>query len=69
MLSLGQLYTDTNTNDDDDDNNNDTNNDDKDTWQTDHDCISSLPCMSNEPKSKPHYTVAGWSFERKTYTW
>ena len=43
MLSLGQLYTD-DTNDDDDDNNDDTR------W-TNHDCIGSLACMLNEPKS------------------
>ena len=41
MLSLGQLYTDTN--DDDDDAN--------DTRRTNHDCIGSLACMPNEPKS------------------
>ena len=45
MLLLEQLYTD-NTNDSDDDNN-----DDNDTWQTDHDCIGSLACMPNEPKT------------------
>ena len=48
MLSLGQLYTDDNTNDDDND---DTNDDDNDTWQTNHDCIGSLACMPNEPKN------------------
>ena len=47
MLSLGQLYTDDDTNDDDDD---DTNDDDHDTQQTNHDCIGSLVCMPNEPK-------------------
>ena len=48
MLSMGQLYTDDNTNDDDDD---DTNDNDNDTRQTNHDCIGSLACMPNEPKS------------------
>ena len=48
MLSLGQLYTDDDTNDDDDD----TNDDDNDTRQTNHDCIGSLACMPNEPKSR-----------------
>ena len=48
MLSLGQLYTD-DTNDDDDI---DANDDDNDTWWTNHDCIGSLPCMPNEPKSQ-----------------
>ena len=47
MLPLGQLYTD-DTNDDDDDN---TNNDDNDTRWTNHDCIGSMACMPNEPKS------------------
>ena len=50
MLSLGQLYTDDNTNDDDNDDDN-TNDDDNDTWQTNHDCIGSLACMPNEPKT------------------
>ena len=49
MLSLGQLYTDDNTNDDDDD---DTNDDDNDTRWTNHDCIGSLACMPNEPKTE-----------------
>ena len=44
-LSLGGLYT--YANDDDDANTNATDND-NDTWQTEHDCIGSLP---NEPKS------------------
>ena len=54
MLSLGQLYThDTNVDDDnDDDNDNDTNKDDNDTRRTNHDCIGSLVCMPNEPKSE-----------------
>ena len=43
MLSLGQLYT--------DDTNKDTNNDSNDTRRTNHDCIGSLACMPNEPKS------------------
>ena len=47
MLSLGQLYTDDDTNDNDDDTNNDNNN----TQQTNHDCIGSLACMPNEPKT------------------
>ena len=42
-LSLGGLYTnaDADTDADDDDN-------DNDTWQTEHDCIASLP---NQPKT------------------
>ena len=48
MLLLEQLYTDDDTNDDDND---DTNDDDNDTWQTNHDCIGSLTCMPNEPKT------------------
>ena len=40
-LSLGGLYTDTDTDDTNDDNN-------SNTWRTEHDCIGSLP---NEPKS------------------
>ena len=53
-LSLGRLYTDanadanadanTNADADDDDN-------DNDTWQTEHDCIGSLP---NEPRIEDH---------------
>ena len=59
MLSLGQLYTD-DTNDDDNDNNSDTNDNDNDnnsdtndndTRWTNHDCIGSLACMPNEPKT------------------
>ena len=42
MLSLGKLCT---------DDNNDANNDDNDTRQTNHDCIGSLVCMPNEPKT------------------
>ena len=49
MLLLEQLYTDDDTNDDDD---NDTNNDDNDTQWTNHDCIGSLACMPNEPKTR-----------------
>ena len=48
MLLLGQLYTDNtndNANDDDDDD------DDSDTQWTNHDCIGSLECMPNEPKT------------------
>ena len=66
MLSLGWLYTDDtkddndNNNDDDNDNDdnnndNDNNNDDNDTRQTNHDCIGSLACMPNEPKTPNHY--------------
>ena len=46
MLSLWQLYTD-NTNDDANNDDDDTN----DTWWTNHDCIGSLACMTNEPKN------------------
>ena len=46
MLSLGQLYTDADTNDDDDDDDND-----DDTQLMSHDCIGSLACMPNEPKT------------------
>ena len=53
MLSLGQLYTDDDTNDNDNDDDNDnTNNNDNDTRSTNHDCIRSLACMPNEPKLK-----------------
>ena len=48
-LLLGQLYTD-DTNDNDD-NGDDTNDDDNDTQWTNHDCIGSLACMPNEPKT------------------
>ena len=51
MLLLGQLYTDDNTNDNDDDDD-DTNDDDNNTRWTNHDCIGSLACMPNEPKSQ-----------------
>ena len=55
ILLLAQLYTyDTNgVNNDDDDNDDDngTNNDNNDTQQTNHDCIGSLACMPNEPKT------------------
>ena len=48
MLSMGQLYTDTDTNNDtNDDDANDNNNDTK--W-TNYDCIGSLVYMPNEPK-------------------
>ena len=50
MLSLGQLYTDDDTNDNDDDDD-DTNDDDNDTRRTNHDCIGSLACMPDEPKT------------------
>ena len=48
-LLLGGLYTDAN-DDDNTDNDADADDDDNDndTWQTEHDCIGSLP---NEPKS------------------
>ena len=46
MLSLGQLYTDDDTNDND----NNTNDDDNNTQRTNHNCIGSLACMPNEPK-------------------
>ena len=49
MLSLGQLYKDDETNNDDDNDN--TNDDDNDTQQTNHDCIGSLACMPNKPKT------------------
>ena len=50
-LSMGQLYTD-NTDDNDNDNNDDANNNGNNTRQTNHDCIGSLACMPNEPKTK-----------------
>ena len=55
MLSLGQLYTDnTNTNDNDNDADGDDDNT-SNTQQTSHDCIGSLACMPNEPKTNlPH---------------
>ena len=47
---MQQLNTDdTNNNDNDDDK--DANNDDKNTPWTNHDCIGSLACMPNEPKT------------------
>ena len=55
MLSLGQLYTDNDTNDDAATDNDNTNDNDNDTRQTNHDCIGSLACMPNEPKSKPPF--------------
>ena len=55
MVSLGQLYT-YNTNDDDD-NNDDANDDDNDTWWTNHDCIGSLACMPNEPKTQQELSL------------
>ena len=57
MLSLGQLYTDNDTNDDDE-NDDDTNNDDNDTQWTNHDYIGSLACMPNEPKTGSNLTKA-----------
>ena len=61
MLLLGQLYTYDNDNNNDDDNDNDdsdTKDDDNDTWQTNHDCIGSLTCMPNEPKTKVKVTIS-----------
>ena len=57
MLSLGQLYTD-NTNDNANDDDDDTNN----TQWTNHDCIGSLACMPNEPKSPlaPYCDYYNW---------
>ena len=52
MLLLVQLYT-GDTNDNNDDNDDDSN----DTWQTNHDCIGSLACMSNEPKTVPSWPL------------
>ena len=49
MLSLGQLYT-------DDTNDNDTN----DTQWTNHDCIGSLACMPNEPKTPRPLQIHGY---------
>ena len=46
MLSLGQLYTNDDTNYDNDD----TNDNGNDTQWTNHDCIGSLECMPNESK-------------------
>ena len=51
MRSLGQLYTDNTSGNDDDNYNNDANDDDNNTRWTNHDCIGSLACMPNEPKS------------------
>ena len=56
MLSLGQLYTD-DYDDNDDDYDNDTNDDDNDTRWTNYDCIGSLACMPNEPKTHLEYTL------------
>ena len=57
MLSLEQLYTDDSNENDDSDNNddNDTNDNDNDTRQTNHDCIGSLACMPNEPKTGTYF--------------
>ena len=44
-LAMGQLYTDDINDADNDDN-------DNDPLQTNPDCIGSLPCMPNEPKTK-----------------
>ena len=52
MLSLGQLYTDDDTNGNNANaNNDDTNDDNNDTRWTNHYCIGSLACMPNEPKT------------------
>ena len=56
MLSLEWLYTDDTNNyddndDDNDDDDDDTNDDDNDTQRTNHDCIGSLACVPNEPKT------------------
>ena len=56
MLSLVQLYTDADTNDDANAND-DTNNDNNDTWWTNHDCIGSLACMLNEPKTQEEFSL------------
>ena len=50
---MGQLYTDDTNNNDNDNNDNDydTNNNDNNSWWTNHDCIGSLACMPNEPKT------------------
>ena len=61
MLSLGQLYTD-DTNDNDNataTNDNDANDDDNNTQQTNHDCIGSLACMPNEPKTRKRAYIYG----------
>ena len=50
MLPLGQLCTDDDANNDDDNDGN-TNNDDNNTQWTNQDCIGSLACMPNEPKT------------------
>ena len=57
MLSLGQLYTDDDTNDanDDDANNGDTNDDDSNTQWTNHDCIGSLACVPIELKIRKRW--------------
>ena len=57
MLSLGQLYTYGDTNNDDDADNDDTNDDGNDTRQTNHDCIGSLACMPNEPKTRMRHVA------------
>ena len=55
MLSLEQLYTEAdNTNNDDD-----ANDDDNDDSDTNHDCIGSLACMSNDPKETIEAGEAG----------
>ena len=57
MVSLGELYTDDNTDvndanaNTDNANNDNTNYDDNDTWWTNYDCIGLLACMPNEPKT------------------
>ena len=55
MLLLEQLYTGAiDANDNDNDDNNDTNDDDNNTWKTNHDCIGSLACMPNDPKTSKY---------------
>ena len=69
LLSLGQLYTDdTNdcANDNDNNDNDDANNDHNDIQWTNHDCIGSLACMSNEPKTWKWSILPAWFFERGT---
>ena len=52
MLSLEQLYTNADDDDNDDNDDNNTNVDDNDTRRTNHDCIGSLACVPNEPKTR-----------------
>ena len=52
MLSLGKLYTDDTNDDDNDNDDNNDNNDANDKRRTNNDCIGSLACMQNEPKTE-----------------